>query len=77
MTLNPTSDANPTILKHITILVKISIIMGPISDAVDIVLDSRDDTDQTLLQKMEIRHRLEKDLTELTNTIDNQSRPAC
>ena len=77
MTLNPTSDTNPTILKNLTILVKILIIMGPISDAVDRVLDSRDNTEQTVLQKMELRHRLEKDLTELTTTIDNQSRPAC
>ena len=51
--------------------------MGPISDAVDRALDSRDNTENTVFQKIKMRHRLDKDLTELITTIDNQSWAAC
>ena len=47
--------------------------MGPISDAVGRALDSRDNSEQSTLQKIVIRKRLDRDLTDLLTHVDNHS----
>ena len=47
--------------------------MGPILNSVDKFIDNRANTEYTLNQVINARHRMDMDLTDLVTTIDKES----